>query len=62
MLWSIVGDSDYRLSLNNLGRAITAGTPIYARVDSFNATSSNGAVLETHERDGGVYNNMVVVP
>jgi uncharacterized repeat protein (TIGR01451 family) len=47
------GDVYYRPTLSNPGGPITAGTQLYAQVDSFNATSSNGAVLETHERDGG---------
>jgi uncharacterized repeat protein (TIGR01451 family) len=54
-----VGDPYYRANLSNLGGAITAGTPLYAQVDSFNATSNNGVVLETHERDGGAYNNIL---
>jgi len=55
----LVGDSYYRPNLSNPGGVIAAGTPLYAQVDSFNATSTNGAVLETHERDGGVYNNIL---
>lgn len=60
-----LGDSYYRPTLSNPGRVIAAGAQLYAQVDSFNANSSNAAVQETHERDGGVYNNIlgpVVVP
>jgi len=55
----IQGDGYYRPSLSNPGGAIAAGSQLYAQVDSFNPTSSNGAVLETHERDGGPYNNIL---
>jgi hypothetical protein len=54
-----VGDSYYRSALSNLGGPIAAGAPLYAQVDSFSSTSSYGAVLELHERDGGVYNNIL---
>jgi hypothetical protein len=37
---------------------ITAGTPIYAQVDSANNLSSIGAVLEEHESLGAPYNNI----
>lgn len=37
---------------------IPSGTLIYAQVDSANAATSYGAVLETHEAAGGVYNNV----
>src|SRR5262249_23983163 len=54
-----LGDSYYRPLLSNPGGPIAAGTPLYAQVDSFNANSANGAVLESHERDGGAYNNIL---
>ncbi|MEO7911224.1 MAG: Ig-like domain-containing protein [Roseiflexaceae bacterium] len=54
-----VGDSYYRANLSNPGGAIAAGSSLYAQVDSFNANSNNGAVLETHERDAGTYNNIL---
>jgi hypothetical protein len=37
---------------------IAAGTVLYAQVDSANAATSYGAVLETHEVTGGEYNNL----
>jgi uncharacterized repeat protein (TIGR01451 family) len=54
-----LGDSFYRPLLSNPGGAVGVGTQLYAQVDSFNATSSNGAIFETHERDGGAYNNIL---
>jgi uncharacterized repeat protein (TIGR01451 family) len=54
-----VGDSYYRPTLSNPGRVIATGTQLYAQVDSFDTNSSNGVVQETHERDGGVYNNIL---
>ncbi len=53
------GDAYYKANLSNPGAAITAGTQLYAQADSFNASSSYGAVLETHERDGAAYNNIL---
>jgi len=37
---------------------LAVGTPVYAQVDSANIQSNNGAVLESHEIVGGVYNNI----
>lgn len=53
-----VGDAYYVSAESVLGGAITPGTPIYAQVDSANINTTYGAVLETHERDGGAYNNI----
>jgi hypothetical protein len=54
-----VGDPYYRSRLSNPGGPITAGTQLYAQVDSFSTSGSNGTVLEIHERDAGVYNNIL---
>jgi len=54
-----LGDAFYRPLLSNPGGTIATGTPLYAQVDSFDANSSNGAVFETHERDGTAYNNIL---
>ena len=54
-----LGDTFYRPLQSNPGGAIAAGTQLYAQVDSYKANSSNGAVLETHERDGQAYNNIL---
>jgi len=54
-----VGDSYYRSVLSAPGGPITAGTQLYAQVDSYNSTTNYGTVLEVHERDGGAYNNIL---
>ena len=38
--------------------SLAAGTPVYAQVDSANANTNYGAVLENHEISGGFYNNV----
>ena len=47
----------YRTDLSRL-TGIPTGTPVYAQVDSANALTTYGAVLETHEMTGGAYNNL----
>ncbi len=42
-----------------LNGGVGMGTAVYAQVDSAHATSSVGAVLESHERRGAAYNNIV---
>jgi hypothetical protein len=37
---------------------LTAGTPVYAHVDSVNLLTNYGGVLEIHEARGGAYNNL----
>src|SRR5262249_5804815 len=54
-----VGDAYYRSPNSNPGLPIAVGTPIYAQVDSYGPGSSYGAVLESHERDGEPYNNIL---
>ncbi|MEZ4864461.1 MAG: VWA domain-containing protein [Caldilineaceae bacterium] len=48
----------YWSSLSNFPAVIPAGTAIYAQVDSANANTDYGGVLEVHESVGGVYNNI----
>jgi hypothetical protein len=59
-----LNDGYYRPELSSPGGPIAAGTRLYAQADSFNGATSTGAVLESHERDGGAYNNILgpVVP
>ncbi len=54
---AINGDH-YRASLSNFSGNLLSGTPVYAQVDSANATTTYGGVLENHENSGGVYNNI----
>lgn len=56
-----VGDAFYRPELSAIPEVLALGTPVYVQVDSANAATEYGAVLETHERDGGPYNNIASV-
>jgi len=53
-----VGDDYYWPALSHISWPLLAGTPLYAQVDSANADTTYGAVLEGHEIVGGVYNNI----
>ncbi len=49
----------YFSDLSNFPSALAAGTAVYAQVDSYNALTNYGAVLETHEASGDAYNNIL---
>jgi len=56
-----IGDEYYWPSLSNFGGSLPAGTVVYAHVDSLNAFTTYGAVLEGHEKSWpyhGAYNNI----
>ncbi|MBN1889668.1 MAG: putative Ig domain-containing protein, partial [Thermoflexales bacterium] len=53
-----VGDAYYWPPDSRWG-SLPPGTPVYAQVDSANALTTFGAVLEPHERAGGAYNNIL---
>ena len=53
-----VGDAYYWPTLSNFSGWLPAGTPIYVQVDSANADTTYGAVLENHEIADGPYNNI----
>ncbi|MBI4786755.1 MAG: right-handed parallel beta-helix repeat-containing protein [Chloroflexi bacterium] len=53
-----VGDVYYWPSLSNVAVTLAAGTSVYAQVDSANADTNYGGVLENHESTGGAYNNI----
>jgi len=53
-----IGGPYYSPANSNLGGPLTPGTPVYAQVDSFNSSTTYGAVLENHEMAGGAYNNI----
>jgi len=53
-----IGGAYYDASRSSLPTAIGSGTVLYAHVDSADVSSANGAVLEGHEANGGVYNNI----
>ena len=52
------GDEYSRPPYSHLPGPIPAGTPVYAQVDSYNAATTYGAVLEDHEILGEDYNNI----
>ncbi|MEZ4637108.1 MAG: Calx-beta domain-containing protein [Caldilineaceae bacterium] len=54
-----VGDGYYAPDLSNLPETLSAGTVLYAQVDSANVATSYGGVLELHEILGGPYNNVL---
>ncbi len=54
-----LNDTYYFPGLSNLPTSISAGTPTYAQVDSANAATTYGGVLETHEVTNSVYNNIL---
>jgi subtilisin-like proprotein convertase family protein len=53
-----VGDAYYWPEYSRVSWPIPTSTPVYAQVDSANAGTTYGAVLETHEMSGGAYNNI----
>ncbi len=52
------GDAYYRSDYSSFSGSFAAGVPIYVQVDSANAGTTHGAVLESHEIAGGAYNNI----
>ncbi|MEI6179310.1 MAG: Ig-like domain-containing protein [Chloroflexales bacterium] len=54
-----VGDAFYRADYSVAGGPITAGTILYAHVDAVNTQTIYGGVLESHERLGLPYNNIL---
>ncbi len=53
-----VGGDYYRPEYSHFSGTLASGTPVYAQVDSANADTTYGAVLESHEITGGEYNNI----
>ena len=54
----MLNDAFYDPVESNLPAIIPAGTVVYAQVDAAHVNTNYGAVLENHEVDGGVYNNI----
>ena len=48
----------YSVEDSNFTGTMSAGTSVYAQVDSAHVSNVNGAILETHEILGGAYNNV----
>jgi hypothetical protein len=53
-----VGDAYYWPDLSSFNTPLPAGSSVYAQVDSANAMTTYGGVLESHEISGGTYNNI----
>jgi hypothetical protein len=53
-----VGDAYYIADYSQITWPLAAGTLVYAQVDSADADTTYGAVLEIHEITGGAYNNI----
>jgi hypothetical protein len=53
-----IGDDYFVEAYSLFDGALAAGTQVYAQVDSYNANTNYGAVLEGHEITGGDYNNI----
>ena len=52
------GDAYYRPEYSRQTAPIATGTSLFAQVDSYNADTTYGAALESHEANGGAYNNI----
>jgi hypothetical protein len=52
------GDVYYWPEYSNFSGTLSPRTPVYVQVDSANADTTYGAVLESHEIVGGTYNNI----
>lgn len=59
LLCLTIGDDYFWPSLSDFPASLPEGTPIYVQVDSANAGTSYGNVLETHEVNGSAYNNIL---
>ena len=53
-----VGDAYYQSDYSSFSTPLAAGTPVYVQVDTYNADTDYGAVLEGHEISGSAYNNI----
>jgi hypothetical protein len=53
-----IGDAYYWPSFSNFAGSLAEGTLVYAQVDSMDACTTYGAVLENHEIAGSTYNNI----
>ncbi|MBI3958621.1 MAG: DUF4397 domain-containing protein, partial [Chloroflexi bacterium] len=52
------GDAFYAAAYSEFSGGLAVGTSVYAQVDSWDKRTDYGAVLEEHERWGGLYNNV----
>jgi hypothetical protein len=54
-----VNDNSFNAGLSDIGALIGANTPLYVQVDSADISNPNGGVLENHEQNNGLYNNLI---
>jgi uncharacterized repeat protein (TIGR01451 family) len=54
-----VDDDHYWPALSRVSWPLSAGTSLYAQVDSYGPSTAHGLVLEDHEVAGGAYNNIL---
>jgi hypothetical protein len=54
-----IGDAYYLPDYSIFTGTLSIGTPVYAQVDSFDPTTTYGAVRESHEIAGTPYNNIL---
>ena len=54
----VIGDSWFRGDQSNLPAPLPLGATLYAQADSWNGSTTYGAVLEADEAPGRVYNNI----
>jgi len=54
-----IGDAYFWPKISKWPATVPSGTPIYAQVDSINLDTNYGGVLESHEMNGGPYNNII---
>jgi uncharacterized repeat protein (TIGR01451 family) len=59
MITLTLNDAYYWPSKSNMPASLPPGTPVYVQVDSANANTNYGAVLENHEITGSPYNNIL---
>jgi hypothetical protein len=53
-----MGDAHYWPEYSSFPDSLAPGTPVHAQADSTDHATTYGAVLESHEIDGGPYNNI----
>lgn len=54
-----IGDGYFLTEYSSVNLPLTADRAIYVQVDSYGEAGAYGSVLESHEREGGAYNNIL---
>lgn len=53
-----IGDPYFLAEYSSVNLPLTSDRPVYVQVDSYGEVGTFGSVEESHEREGGVYNNI----